>query len=154
MHHIFSKLKQSISPIILWIKYNFPSEHFYSSEKKGEFNFSVTWGLICQTHLTFQQTLLSYWWDTQGNINSYAGTSLERYKLNSCEHTSKNRLHYPQPQYYMYNCLVIITKIMVPCQEIVASLKAGGSKVFSIFLCPALNIIPGMRGNYIIKSII
>lgn len=99
LHHIFSKPKQSISQIFLRIKYNFPSEHFYSSGKKGKFNFSVSWGVIRQTHFTFQQTLLSYWWNLQGDISPYASTNLERRKLNYCEHTSKNRPHYPQWQY-------------------------------------------------------
>lgn len=44
----------------------------------------------------------------------------------------------------MYNCLVILTKIMVSCQaEIVPSLKAGGGKVFFNILFPTHSIIPG-----------
>lgn len=93
------------------------------------------------------------WWNTQGDVGFYTGASLQKCTLNSCEHTSKNRLHYPQPQYYTYNCLVILTKIMVSCQKIVASLKAGGSKVFSAFLLPASNTIPEIRENHIIEWI-
>lgn len=93
---------------------------------------------------------MSCWCNSQGGNSSHISINLEGCKLNYCD--ALPYIDFIIPVHFVYNCLVILTKIMVSCQtEIAASLKTGGGNVFSTFLFPILSTISGIRENRITK---